>query len=44
MKKKKGKVLIPVFLWIVQNLLTYIYDIFKDDKNFNTLVLLDSPP
>ena len=42
--EKKGKVLIPVFsLDRAQNLLTYIYDIFKDDESFKTLVLLDSP-
>lgn len=42
--EKKGKVLIPVFsLDRAQNLLTYIYDIFKGDESFKTLVLLDSP-
>lgn len=42
--EKKNKVLIPTFsLDRTQNILTYIYKLFKDDKNFNIPVILDSP-
>jgi metallo-beta-lactamase family protein len=41
---KKSKVLIPVFaLQRAQCILTYLYDIFGEDKNFNIPILLDSP-
>lgn len=40
----KGRVLIPIFsLDRCQNLLTHLYLMFKDDKNFNTKILVDSP-
>lgn len=39
-----ARVLIPVFANDrCQNMLTYIYDIFKDDENFDIPILIDSP-
>lgn len=39
-----ARVLIPVFANDrCQNILTYIYDIFKDDESFDIPVLIDSP-
>jgi metallo-beta-lactamase family protein len=39
-----ARVLIPVFANDrCQNILTYIYDIFKDDENFDIPILIDSP-
>ena len=41
--EKKGKVLIPVFaLQRSQAMLTYLYDMFGNDKNFNVPIVLDS--
>ena len=40
----RARVLIPVFANDrCQNMLTYIYDIFKDDSDFDIPVLVDSP-
>lgn len=42
--ENKGKVLIPVFaLDRTQNILTYLYELFKDDPLFRTKILVDSP-
>ena len=41
---ERGRVLIPVFANDrCQNMLTYIYDIFGKDEDFNIPVLIDSP-
>lgn len=38
------KVLIPIFSFDrAQNILTYLYDLFGQDKNFNIPILIDSP-
>ena len=40
----RARVLIPVFANDrCQNMLTYIYDIFKDDEEFDIPILIDSP-
>ena len=40
----KGKVLIPVFaLARCQSILTYLFDIFSNDENFNIPIYVDSP-
>lgn len=42
--EQKGKVLIPIFsLDRCQNLMTYIYDLFGQCKDFDIPVLIDSP-
>jgi metallo-beta-lactamase family protein len=42
--ENNARVLIPVFANDrCQNILTYIYDIFGDDENFNIPILIDSP-
>ena len=42
--EKKGKVLIPVFtLHRAQTMLSVLYDIFKNDLNFNIPIILASP-
>ncbi len=42
--ENKGKVLIPVFaLARCQSMLTYLYDIFSQDINFNIPIYIDSP-
>ena len=42
--ERKGKVLFPTFsLDRTQNILTYLYNIFKDDKTFKVPILIDSP-
>lgn len=40
----KGKILIPTFaLARCQSMLTYLYDIFGQDENFNVVIAIDSP-
>ena len=42
--KKKSKVLIPTFsLQRTPEILTYLYDIFHEDKDFKINIILDSP-
>lgn len=41
---KKGKILIPTFaLARCQSILTYLYDIFGKEKDFNVTIAIDSP-
>lgn len=41
---KRGKVLFPTFsLDRTQNILTFLYELFSADKNFNVSILIDSP-
>ena len=43
-EKRNGKILLPCFsLDRTQTILKILYDMFKDDENFNCKVILDSP-